>query len=256
MSNSDVCENALGGYGDFAYVYDALTFNVPYDEIAQYYCRIIRGLTDGTGTRLLDMGCGTGNLTVRLAQAGFDVTGQDASEDMLSFAAQKSAEIMWICQSMTETELGEPTDVIVSTLDSINHLPTKADMAACFKRAAENLKSGGVFVFDVNTVYKHREVLGNNTFVYDVDGVYCVWQNEYSSEEHRVAITLDLFFEEEDGAYSRAYEEFSEIALPCEEYVSMLNEAGFEVEAVYEYLTDNAPTDESEKLLIAARKKY
>lgn len=243
----------MSGYGDFAQAYDALTFNVPYDEIADYYIKIIKSLAKGK--RLLDMGCGTGNLTVRLAKAGFKVIGQDASEDMLSFAAQKSSKVQWICQSMTETELGEPADVIVSTLDSINHLQTRSDIAECFRLAAKNLNTGGIFVFDVNTEYKHREILGDNTFVYDVDGVYCVWQNEYSAEENRVSIALDLFFEEDDGVYTRGYEEFSEIALSNAEYVSMLEEAGFEVVNVYEYLTHNVPNDKSEKLLIAARKK-
>lgn len=245
------------GYGGFAQGYDALTFNVPYDEIAEYYLGIIRGLTKGK--RLLDMGCGTGNLTVRLAKAGFKVIGQDASEDMLSIAAQKSHQkssgVQWICQSMTETDIGEPADVIVSTLDSINHLPTRSDIAECFRRTSENLKTGGIFVFDVNTEYKHREILGNNTFVYDVDGVYCVWQNEYSAEDNRVSIELDLFFEEEDGVYTRGFEEFSEIALPQSEYICMLENAGFEIAEVFEYLTHSSPKENSEKLLIAARKK-
>ncbi len=244
------------GYGDFAQAYDALTFNVPYDEIAGYYTAIIRKeLGAVKGKRLLDMGCGTGNLTIRLAKAGFKVIGQDASEDMLSFAAQKSQKVQWICQSMTETELGEPADVIVSTLDSINHLDTKADIAECFRRASENLNTDGIFVFDVNTEYKHREVLADNTFVYDVDGVYCVWQNEFSPEENRVSIELDLFFEEEDGAYVRGFEEFSEIALPNDDYLSLLKENGFEIVNVYEYLTYNNPTNNSEKLLIVARKQ-
>ncbi|MGN0679083.1 MAG: class I SAM-dependent DNA methyltransferase [Oscillospiraceae bacterium] len=243
----------MSGYGDFAQAYDALTFNVPYDEIAEYYSGIIKGLTKGK--RLLDMGCGTGNLTVRLAKAGFKVIGQDASEDMLMFAAQKSSKVQWICQSMTETDVGEQVDVIVSTLDSVNHLQTRSDIAECFRLASQNLKTDGIFVFDVNTEYKHREILGNNTFVYDVDGVYCVWQNEYSPEENRVSIELDLFFEEEDGAYTRGFEEFSEIALPQSDYLSMLENAGFEIAAVYEYLTHSQPNEKSEKLLIAARKK-
>ncbi len=241
------------GYGDFARAYDALTFNVPYDEIAEYYIGIIKSLAEGR--RLLDMGCGTGNLTTRLAKAGFKVIGQDASEDMLSFAAQKSSKVQWICQSMTETDIGEPADVVVSTLDSINHLSTRSDIADCFRKTSESLKTGGIFVFDVNTEYKHREVLGNNTFVYDVDGVYCVWQNEYSPEDNRVSIELDLFFEEEDGAYIRGFEEFSEIALPQPEYIGMLENAGFEIAEAYEYLTHNSPDEKTEKLLIAARKK-
>ncbi len=241
------------GYGDFAEAYDALTFNVPYGEIAEYYAKILRGMTDGV--RLLDMGCGTGNLTVRLAKTGFDVIGQDASYEMLTIAAAKSHCVQWICQDMSRTDLGEEVDIIISTLDSVNHLGSAEEMLRCFHSAAENLKDGGVFVFDVNTVYKHREILGNNTFVYDVDGVYCVWQNEFDPRDNSVGIELDLFFEEEEGVYTRGSECFREVALSENELHGLLEQAGFAVERVYDYLTFNEPSDSSEKLLIAARKK-
>lgn len=241
----------IEGYGDFAEAYDALTFNVPYDEIADYYEKILRSMTDGE--RLLDMGCGTGSLTVRLAQRGFDVIGQDASSDMLTFAAAKSSEVCWICQKMEETELGDRVDAVISTLDSVNHLPDKTAVESCFSKVAENLKSGGAFVFDVNTVYKHREVLAENTFVYDIDGVYCVWQNTFCPEDNGVDIELDLFFEEEDGSYIRGGESFREIAFTEEELREMLDRAGFEVVNVWEYLTFDKPSPKSEKLMVAAR---
>lgn len=243
------------GYGDFAEAYDALTFNVPYDEIADYYAKILSDMTDGK--RLLDMGCGTGSLSVRLAECGFEVIGQDASSDMLTFAAAKSSEfngIVWICQKMEETDLGEEVDAIISTLDSINHLPDKEAVEMCFRKAAENLKSCGAFVFDVNTVFKHREILGKNTFVYDVDGVYCVWQNTFEPADNGVDIELDLFFEEKDGSYSRGGESFREIAFSEEEMRRMLATAGFEVVNVWEYPTFSAPNEKSEKLLFVARK--
>lgn len=243
----------MSAYSDFADAYDALTFNVPYDEIAEYYISIVSSLTEGK--RLLDMGCGTGSLTVRLAERGYDVIGQDASPEMLSYAAMKSGEVQWICQKMEETELGEEVDVIISTLDSVNHLPDKKAVGQCFQRAAENLKVGGAFVFDVNTVYKHREVLGGNTFVYDVDGVYCVWQNGFDPADNGVDIELDLFFEEEDGSYTRGGESFREVAFSEEELREMLEAAGFEVVNVFEYLTFNEPNEKSEKLLFSARKR-
>lgn len=240
-----------GGYCDFAEAYDALTFNVPYDDLCEYYSRIIKEMT--SGTRVLDIGCGTGNLTVRLAKAGFELVGMDASEDMLMYAAQKSSEVMWICRSMDSREFGVQADAVISTLDSINHLPDRAAVERCFRGAAEALKSGGVFVFDVNTVCKHREVLGGNTFVYDVDGVYCVWSNEFSEADNGVNIELDLFFEQPDGSYLRGGESFREIAFTEAELCGMLEAAGFEVANVWEYPTFNAPTEQSEKLLIVAR---
>lgn len=241
------------GYGDFAAAYDLLTFNVPYDEIADYYTEILCKMT--SGKRLLDMGCGTGSLTVRLAERGFDVIGQDASPEMLSIAAGKSSKIMWICQNMEETELGSKVDAVISTLDSVNHLNGRAAVLDCFRRAAECLESGGAFVFDVNTVYKHREILGGNTFIYDVDGVYCAWQNMFDPSDNGVDIELDLFFENEDGTYSRGEENFREIAFSADEYRKMLETAGFEIVNIWEYLSYNIPKGESEKLLISTKKR-
>ena len=241
------------GYGDFAAVYDLLTTNVPYDEIAEYYSKVLCKITEGK--RLLDMGCGTGNLTIRLAERGFDVIGLDASSEMLSIAAEKSFDVQWICQDMTETELGEEVDAVISTLDSINHLESAEEIAACFERAAANLKSGGAFVFDVNTIFKHRETLADNTFVYDVDGAYCVWQNEFSPEDNGVSIDLDIFFEEEDGSYIRGGESFREIALPADEMKKLLEKSGFEVVEIYDYLTFNQPSENSEKLLFVTKKR-
>lgn len=240
------------GYGDFAEVYDALTLNVPYDEIAEYYAKAIAEITDGK--RLLDIGCGTGNLTIRLKKAGFDVVGLDGSSEMLSRAAAKDSEIFWVCQDMTEAELGEEFDAAVSTLDSINHLESRDETERCFRRVNKNLKTGGAFVFDVNTVYKHREILGNNTFVYDVDGAYCVWLNEYSEKDSGVSVDLDIFFEEEDGSYTRGGESFREIALSAEELSEMLVKCGFEVVCIREYLSFKEPSEKSEKLMFSARK--
>ena len=234
----------MAGYGDFAAVYDLLTFNVPYDEIAKYYAEVLSKMTNGK--RVLDMGCGTGNLTVRLANADFDIIGQDASSEMLSIAANKTDKVRWICQDMTSTRLGERVDAVISTLDSINHLESRADIPKCFQSVAKNLKHGGAFVFDVNTPFKHREILGENTFVYDVDGVYCVWQNTFCAEDCGVDINLDLFFEEEDGRYSRGEEHFREIALTAEEICRLLEETGFEVVNIWEYLTFDNPKFDSE----------
>ncbi len=242
----------MAGYAEFASVYDLLTENVPYDEIAVYYNNILTKL--GAGKLLLDLGCGTGNLTVKMAELGYDVIGSDASEEMLSIAAGKSSDVQWICQSMTETDLYGEADAAISTLDSINHLESAEDIQCCFGRLAQNMAAGGVFVFDVNTIYKHREVLADNTFIYDVDGVYCAWTNTFCPEDNGVDIDLDLFFENEDGTYTRGGEYFREIAFSREEIESMLTGAGFKTELVFDYLTYDPPTENSEKLLFAARK--
>lgn len=245
----------MAGYGEFASVYDLLTENVPYDKIAEYYNDMIE--KHGAGGRyLLDMGCGTGNLTMRLSDMGYDIIASDASAEMLSVAMSKmTGNVQLICQSMTETELYGAVDIAISTLDSVNHLDSAEDIQTCFVKTAENMEQGGLFLFDVNTIYKHREVLAHNTFVYDVDGVYCVWQNEYDPSDNSVGIELDLFYENEDGSYDRGGECFREIALPQEKLSEMLEKAGFKVLEVYEYLTSDKPSEKSEKLMFVARKK-
>lgn len=246
----------MPGYGEFAEVYDLLTENVPYDEIAAYYDALIK--KHGTdGNLLLDMGCGTGNLTIRLAELGYDVIASDASPMMLTIASSKSCSgsIQYICQSMTETDLYGAVDIAVSTLDSINHLDSEDDIRQCFVKTAENMNVGGLFLFDVNTIYKHREILADNTFIYDVDGVYCAWSNSYDPSDNSVTIELDLFYENDDGSYDRGYESFSEIAVALDEIKQMLESAGFDVLAVYDYLNENTATEASEKAVFVARKK-
>lgn len=241
----------MTGYGTFANCYDALTFNVPYDEIAKYYASILSKMTDGK--QILDMGCGTGNLTVRLQKLGFEMIGQEVSINMLMYAAEKSDKVTWIRQKMENTNLPYPVDAVISTLDSINHLESRKDISKCFQRVAKSLKPGGAFVFDVNTPFKHREILGENTFVYDVDGVYCVWQNTFCAEDCGVDIDLDLFFEDENGRYSRGEEHFREIALSEKEICHLLEGAGFEIVNIWEYLTFDNPKFDSEKLLVSAK---
>lgn len=244
----------MAGYGQFAQGYDLFTQNVPYDEIAAYYDGIITEYTERG--LLADVGCGTGNLTEKMAALGYDVIAADASPEMLTIAVSKPHDgIQYICQSMTELDLYGEADAMISTLDSVNHLSDKSEIAAFFKSAAQNIRKGGVLAFDVNTPYKHEHILGGNTFVYDAEGAFCAWQNTFSPEDCGVDIELDLFFENEDGSWERSYESFREIALPESELCEMLESAGFEVLCVYDYLTKNAPAENSEKLMIAARKK-
>ena len=172
-------------YSYFAGVYDELTGNISYKERAAYFHAIIEKYRT-KGPILLDLACGTGSLSVELSRLGYDVIGVDNSPEMLSVAQQKRCEsgedILFLCQDMTALDLYGTIDATVCALDSINHVTDPKAVRKIFQNVSLFTIPGGLFIFDVNTPYKHRSVLGNNTFVYDCSDVYCVWR----SEERRV----------------------------------------------------------------------
>ena len=248
----------MSGYSLFSSVYDALTENVNYAARAQYIADLLaeNGITGGI---LLDLACGTGTLSVEMSKRGYEVIGVDASGEMLSIAMNNAAEseqsIMFLCQTMQELDLYGTINAAICTLDSINHLTDEEDVQAAFDKVSLFTEPGGIFVFDINTIYKHRNILADNTFVYDLDDVYCVWQNTLDKSSDTVQIDLDIFEEIEEGIYERMQESFCERAYPLSDIKSMLTKAGFETVAVYDELSHDAPQENSERLFVIARKK-
>ncbi len=244
-------------YGVFAEFYDGLTRNVDYKAKADYLCRLFERFAHEPGCTL-DLACGTGSLTVEFKKRGIDVFGADMSSEMLTEAQMKAADeeldILFLKQKMQSLTLYGTIDTCVCTLDSISHLQGAREVQKTFDRVAYYMEQGGLFVFDVNTVYKHKEILGGNTFVYDTDEVFCVWQNTYSGEQHKVKIELDFFIPEEDH-YIRERECFSEYAYAEEDIISMLENSGFETLAVYRDMTFEQPCEDTQRITFAARKK-
>lgn len=246
-------------YGDFARFYDSLTENIDYNFTAAYYSELLKKYGgERDSAELLDLGCGSGNLSVPLLNLGYHVTGCDLSEDMLSMAEQKSTEITWLKLDMTELPFNGDFDFVICALDSINHLEDRESVRAAFKGVYAALKHGGIFAADMNTVYKHEKILGNNAYTFDCEGLYCGWQNEYREDDplHSVDMFLDFFSEEKDGSYTRYQELVTEIALPIEEISGMLRECGFEICEISEYQTGSVPEnmEDVEKFMFAARK--
>lgn len=245
-------------YSSFASVYDALTVNVDYKRRAEYIAGILKeqGIEDGL---LLDLACGTGSLSVEFSKMGYEVIATDASPDMLMEARDKAYDeelnIMFLCQRMEETDLYGTVRAIVCALDSINHLPDVETLNKTFSVLKNFIDDGGIMVFDVNTLYKHREVLGNNTFIYDEDSVFCAWQNRLLKDNKTVNINLD-FFRKNGNTYERYNENFNEIAFTDEEIVNAVEGGGFKVVARYDDLTGEEPTDKSERIYYVVRREY
>ncbi|MFU0833126.1 MAG: Class I SAM-dependent methyltransferase [Oscillospiraceae bacterium] len=244
------------GYGIFARYYDALISDVSYSDMAEYFLKICTRLQHPPG-RTLDLACGTGSLTLELLQRGVDVFGADASVDMLTIAQNKLAtagySALLLHQKMEELELDEPVDTVICALDSINHLETEKQVYETFRRIASYLNPGGCFVFDANTIYKHREILGNNTFVYDIGDIFCVWQNAYEKKTNRVAVSLE-FFERQGEVYRRTSERFYERAYDEKTLCTLLERTGLHVAGMWADKTFLPPEQKTERIVIAAKK--
>ena len=247
-------------YGVFAEFYDGLTRNVDYAAKADYICEIFKRFGH-TPECMLDLACGTGTLTIEMKKRGFDIYGADASFEMLSQAQCKAAEeeldIMFLCQKMQSLNLYGLIDTCICTLDSISHLQGKDEVRKTFEKVAEFTEKGGLFIFDVNTLYKHREVLGNNTFVYDTDEVFCVWENTFDESDSSVKIDLDFFIplEDKENCFERSSESFKEFAYSAEDMRSMLEESGFEVLGVYDDMSFEEVREDSQRATVIAAKK-
>ncbi|MCR4615880.1 MAG: class I SAM-dependent methyltransferase [Clostridiales bacterium] len=248
----------MGGYGEFSNYYDRLTFNVDYGKMADHICGLLSGWGI-TGGDLIDLACGTGSLSLEFAKRGFDIIGVDAGEGMLCCARQKFYDEgltppLLICQRLEELDLYGTANCAVCSLDSVNHLCEPEQVRAFFKRLSYFVEPGGVFVFDVNTLYKHRNILGDNIFIYDMDDLYCVWQNSLRDDGVTVDIDLDFFVGDGD-TYRRSSESFCERAYSIEELTQWLENAGFEVCGVYDDLSPDPVRDDTERAVITARRK-
>ncbi len=243
-------------YSEFAFLYDSLTGNVDYKARTDYLCSLFCRF-DRMPTLLLDLACGTGGFSNQFAARGVSVIGVDISPEMLSVARENSADsgldVLYLCQEASELDLYGTVDGAVCCLDSLNHITDYEWLCQTLKRVSLFLEKDRLFIFDVNTPFKHEKVLGNNSFVIENDDVFCAWQNEYVPQNKTVNISLD-FFTRDGGAYHRASEEFSERAYTDDEIKDALSVAGLRCEAVYEEMTQNEPSDTAQRIIYVTRK--
>lgn len=241
----------MSGYTSLSTVYDRL-MEVDYAARAEYLLSLF-ARHGGKSGMLLDLACGSGTLTVELLRRGRDMIAVDGSEEMLALAAEKAPGALLLCQDMRELDLYGTVDGAVCTLDSFNHLLTTADIVEVLQRLRLFIEPGGLLIFDVNTPYKHREVLANNTFVYELDDVFCVWQNRLLPRTGEVRMLLDIFEETADGRYERLQDEIAERAYSERTWRGMLAEAQFTPLALYGDMTTEPPAAEEQRWVFVAR---
>lgn len=227
-------------YRALAAYYDRLNAEVDYNAWAELFLRTCRKYGGFTPERVIDLGCGTGNMTLALLRRGLSVTGIDLSAEMLSEAYRKATDEgylpLLLCQDMCDFEVYAGAradesgfDAVVSTLDCINYLPDTKALRRCFRRVRASLREGGIFLFDVNTPHKFRTLYGDRAYLIEADGVVCTWQNHFSPSRGTCRFDLSLFVEEKDGRYVRLDEVQYERMYARRTLEQLLAECGFAV---------------------------
>lgn len=263
----------MEAYTSFASVYDTFMDNVPYGEWGGYiYTLLCRyGVKSGI---ILDLGCGTGTITEILAGYGYDMIGVDNSEDMLELAMEKRMasghDILYLLQDMREFELYGTVRAVVSVCDSVNYITEPEELAGVFRLVNNYLDPGGIFIFDFNTEYKYREVMGDCTIAEDRGPCSFIWDNCYYEEERINEYDLTLFIREgtapgqnegaeeddteENGALYRKYTETHfQRGYTLEEIRELLSSAGLIFQAAYDMDTREAAGEKSERVCVIAR---
>ncbi len=246
----------MEAYGEFARVYDLFMSDVDYDSWSRYIIGLLReeGIRDGL---VLELGCGTGSLTMRLARAGYDMIGVDNSPAMLQEAVEKTREesldILYLLQDMREFELYGTVRAVVSICDSMNYVTEEEDLLQVFRLVNNYLDPGGLFLFDLNTIYKYEELLGDRTIAENREEGSFIWENEYDRSSRLNVYELALFLPRPDGLYEKYEEEHYQRAYTLEQIQKLLAQAGMEYVTAYDAFTRNPPAKESERIYILAR---
>ena len=245
----------MSSYKYLSSFYDELCENVEYEARCDYISNILcsNGIIHGT---ILDLACGTGGMSVPFAKKGYKIIGIDLSEEMLEIASKNLFEVCddftLLKSNMRDFSLTDKVDACICCLDSINHLNSPDEVSETFKCVFNSLKEDGLFIFDVNTVYKHQSVLADNTFVFDEDDYYLVWDNELL-DDRTVRILIDIFCFN-GSSYDRFNEEFCETAYTVDEIKYLLTECGFSNIKVYDELCFENPKNDSERIYFVCKK--
>ncbi|MCA1031825.1 class I SAM-dependent methyltransferase [Bacillus timonensis] len=245
-------------YGQFAYYYDKLMQDVDYEKWVSYINHHANKYSSQPIKRILDLACGTGELSILLSQAGFDVVGIDLSEDMLSVAQSKSTDhrtsIEFLQQNMTELSGLDLFDCIVIFCDSLNYLETEDQVKETFQRVFDQLKNGGLFMFDIHSIYKISQIFMNQTFAGNDEEISFIWNCYPGPYANSVEHDLSFFVKKNDDAFYYRFDEFHlQRTFSVQEYKKWIEEIGFTLlEITGDF--DQPVTDQSERIFFTVKK--
>lgn len=245
----------MPGYQDFSYFYDEFNGEADYDALFE----IIHGRLLShklPGKIIADLGCGTGEMTLRLADAGYDMIAVDASDEMLSILSGKLAErettgVLLLQQDLTELDLYGTIQGAISTFDTLNHLGPVSEMKKAIEKVGLFMEKNGLFLFDVNTPYKHQKILADETFTLEDEDAVCVWTNHLEEGQRRTKISIDITYRDDPEHYQESFYEYY-----CEpqELVQLCADAGFRILEILDGERFCVPDAQSQRLLFVAEK--
>lgn len=274
----------MNAYGEFAYVYDEFMDETPYEDWCNRIVKLIekygiskpagRAEAQNTGTEVetdteqeralesernlvLDLGCGTGTLTELLSQQGYDMIGVDNAPDMLEVAMEKrdrsGSGILYLLQDMRELELYSTVGTVVSVCDSVNYILEEEELLEVFQLVNNYLYPGGLFIFDFNTEYKYREVIGDATIAENREDCSFIWENYYDENTGLNEYDVTIFVREEGELFRRFSENHVQRGYTAEQMMALVEQAGMELVEVMDADTKEGVTAESERIYIVAK---
>ncbi len=246
----------MASYEQFAQIYDWALNELPYEQWLSYIEQIFEK-HQSEPKLILDLGCGTGSMTNLMASKGYEMIGVDLSEDMLAIAREKAKDqhldVIYLNQDMTELDLYGTVEAVISCGDALNYVLEEEDIMAAFKRVNLFLDPGGLFVFDMNTVYKFREVLGNKTYAENHEEYAYIWENYFYEEESINEYEVSIFIKNDQGYYEKTTETHHERGYTVEIIKNLLDKAGLRLEAVYHDNSFEEVKDTTERMYFVAR---
>jgi len=247
----------MESYRELAAVYDGLMDHVDFGKITDFYLGAARRFA-WEGRRILDLACGTGTIALELLKRGYAVTGVDQSQEMLAIADEKIYAAGYrpelINQDMTKLKLPQQYDMVLCAFDSLNYLLTERELERTFNRVRRCLKPGGLFLFDLHSEYKLKEVFGNNTFTYSGEEYAYIWRNRYQAGKAISHMMLDIFIATADGLYRRAQEYHRERYYDEDAIRRICEKTDFKVLAVYGDQKYRKPKPTTERIYYVVKK--
>ncbi len=245
----------MSSYNQFAYIYDSLMQDIPYSKYAKW---IQENVPIAEGKKLIDLGCGTGVLSIQFAKAGYEVIGIDLSEDMLTVAQNRSIEnqvdITFLCQSMSQLEGLSGIDIAVIAIDSLNYLDNLEEVRETFKGVFEALDDKGQVFFDVHSLYKMDTIFPDGPFTYEDEEIAYIWHTEPGEEEHSIYHDITFFVRDPSGYYERFEESHYQRTFPVQLYKELLLETGFSSVSISDSVFEEQDSEEVQRYFFHAIK--